>query len=101
MAKGKAVVYSKGAEREGCVMGKVNYKSEIPQDKIDACTQVNAARSALLGGEASVRSLAYARFLSAMENDATINNGKGAASDDQAVLRDWPFLKGVVEMSDG
>ena len=75
-------------------MSLLNYKCEIPAETLKAYEEIEATRQALLRGEATKKTLAYARFLSAVENDATYSRGgfKPFKHDDAEVVRQWPFL---------
>lgn len=78
----------------------LNYKSEIPPERLDSYKKIEATRQALQRGEASKETLAYARFLTAVENDATISGGKFkrcVPDRDDEIRRRWPFLKDVID----
>ena len=67
-------------------------------DKIAAAEAIDRARKALTAGAASPEALAYARFLSAVESDATLSNGafKPFMHDDNEVRREWPHLSNLI-----
>lgn len=62
---------------------------------IEAAKKQEAARQDLMANIASKRALVYARFLVAVENDATFGHGsfRGFMTDDDDVFRQWPFLQ--------
>lgn len=64
--------------------------------KVVAAERQEAARQALMRSEATPQTLAYARFLVAVANDATINGG-GFNADDADVAREYPFLRPLIE----
>ena len=68
----------------------VDYKSEIPQAVFEAATRQEETRQALMRGESTSATLKYAKFLSALENDAS--NGQFYPSDDTQIKRDFPCL---------
>lgn len=74
------------------------YRSEARQHKLKAAQEMEAARQALRRGEATAATLAYARFLNAVENDATFSRGrfKPFRHVDDEVLRAWPFLEAEI-----
>lgn len=83
-----------------CIKGGMcGYVSYIANDTVTAYEQIEQNRQALMRGEATPGALAYARFLVACENDATISHGafKGFRYSDKEVIRRWPFLKEVAE----
>ncbi len=61
--------------------------------------QIEAARQALLRGEATPATLAYARFLVAVENDATLGHGhfERFRATDEEVVRAYPFLSDLAK----
>lgn len=75
-------------------MSLLNYQSQIPKHRLAAAQRQEAARQELARGEATEGALAYARYLSATGNDATLSHGKFKqfAPDDEDVARNWPFL---------
>lgn len=75
-------------------MSLLNYQSEVPATVVEAYREIELTRQALCRGEATAKTLAYARFLSAIENDATLSHGafKACRPDDEDVIRRWPFL---------
>jgi hypothetical protein len=75
------------------------YKSEIPPERVKAYQAMEDARQALRRGEVSQRSLNYAKYLSAIENDATCRHGefRKAIPDLDDVMRQWPFLKPLID----
>jgi hypothetical protein len=68
-------------------------------DTLKAYQEVEQTRQALLRGEATAKTLAYARFLNAIENDATISHSafKKCETDDDEVAREWPFLRDMMK----
>ncbi len=81
--------------------GRIHYKCKIPADTIKAYQEIEQTRQALIHGEANEKTLAYARFLNAVESDATISHGsfKPFQHDDEEVARQWPFLANMLERS--
>lgn len=75
-------------------MALLNYQSKVPSETVRAYEEVERARQALLSGEASHRTLSYARFLVAVESDAARS---GFRADDREVARQWPCLRAVIE----
>lgn len=73
----------------------LKYQSEIPQQRVRAFQEIETTRQALMRGEATEKTLAYARFLDAVENDATLSHGtfKKFQHDDASVFRRFPFLE--------
>ena len=71
-----------------------NYKSEIPPETVAAYEEIERTRQSLMRGEATAKTLAYARFLSAAETDATLSHGSfgGFRHNDADVRRRFPFL---------
>ena len=74
-------------------MALINYKSEIPEHRVRLYEAAERNRQLLCRGEATEGSLAYARFLTACENDAAFN---GFRKDDGEVARRWPFLAPLI-----
>ena len=74
------------------------YQSARYRKKLEKAQNIEAARQALMRGEATATTLAYARFLNAAENDATfsIRGFKPFRHNDGEVLRDWPFLEAEI-----
>jgi hypothetical protein len=74
------------------------YQSDAYRQKLEAARDTEAERQALLRGEATAETLAYARFLNAVENDATLSHGrfKPFQYSDTEVLRAWPFLEAEI-----
>jgi hypothetical protein len=74
------------------------YQSAHYAEKLAAAYAMEAARQELQRGEATHASLAYARFLSAVENDATMSHGrfKAFTTTDGEVARAWPFLAEIM-----
>jgi hypothetical protein len=62
--------------------------------KLAQANEIEKARQALLRKEATPETLAYARFLCAVANDATYSHGrfKRFSATDDEVLREYPFL---------
>lgn len=79
------------------------YRSAAYQEKLAAAQQQEQVRQALVRGEATEETLAYARYLEAVENDATISHGSFGrfAASDQQVVRRWPFLADLVAQKGG
>lgn len=79
------------------------YQSEDYQSKLRAAKEIERARQALLRGEATRETLAYARFLNAVDNDATMSHGtfKPFRHNDDEVQREWPFLSALVKEGGG
>jgi len=83
-------------------MSLLNYKSEVPKERLEAAQRTELTRQSLLRGEATADTLAYARFLSAVQNDATISHGsrKGfKPDDDKQLARDYPFLEPLLSVT--
>jgi hypothetical protein len=62
--------------------------------KLKDTEQQESARQALIRGENTPAALTYARFLNAVENDATLDKAgfRPFLHDDEEVARDWPHL---------
>ena len=73
------------------------YSSDAYKQKLAAAQRQERNRQDLMAGRATPGSLAYARFLSAVLNDATVNSEVGFCPNDTDVLRDYPFLRDLVE----
>lgn len=71
------------------------YRTGAYKDKLESAKRIELARQALMRGEATAQTLAYARFLTAMENAATIG-GPGCVHDDAKVCRRYPFLVSMI-----
>ena len=71
-----------------------HHNTDAFRSKLKAAQEQEAARQSLLRGEKTPQALAYARFLNAVENDATYGHGKfySFRSNDDEVARDWPHL---------
>lgn len=63
-------------------------------EKIKAAEEAEVVRRRLVAGIADQQTLAYARFLASVENDATLSHGqfKWFGCTDDEVVRKWPFL---------
>lgn len=63
-------------------------------ERIQAAKKTEDVRRRLVAGRADSQTLAYARFLAAVENDATLSHGqfKWFGCTDDEVVRKWPFL---------
>lgn len=69
------------------------------KEKLAAAHEIEAARQALCRQEATPRTLAYARFLLAVESDATYSGGSFGnfvAPPDDELLRRYPFFAGLI-----
>jgi len=73
------------------------YQSEHYKAKLAFAYATEDARQSLQRKESTPEALAYARFLNAVENDATMAHGvfKSFSVDEDEVLRDFPFLATV------
>ena len=81
-------------------MSLLNYHSDIPLETVRKCEKIELARQALLHGEATTATLAYARYLSACANAATISHGERgrfAPDNDEEILREWPCLAPILK----
>jgi hypothetical protein len=69
-------------------------EEEVYAAKLKAGQEQELIRQTLVRGERTRETIAYARFLNACENDATLSHGffKPLKSVDQEILREWPFL---------
>jgi hypothetical protein len=68
--------------------------------RLAAAQKQELTRQALLRGEATAATLAYARFLSAVANASTISHGQRKAfrpESDAEILREWPCLSPLLE----
>ena len=74
------------------------YSSAAYKEKLAAAQEQERHRQALARGEATEDTLTYARFLSAVENDATHSRGgfKGFRHNDGDIARQYPFLGPVI-----
>jgi len=70
------------------------YDQAALSEKIKAAEETEAVRRRLVAGIADHQTLAYARFLASVENDATLSHGqfKWFGCTDDEVVRKWPFL---------
>lgn len=71
-----------------------HHRTDAFREKHNAARQQEEARQALLRGENTPEALAYARFLNAVENDATLSQGTSRPflHNDEEVARNWPSL---------
>jgi hypothetical protein len=71
------------------------YQSQEYRNKISDAEDVERNRQDLLAQRPTRGALAYARFLMACENDASITGGKGfRAPNDAELFGAYPFLRG-------
>ena len=79
------------------------YRSEAYKKKLRGAQEIELTRQALTRGEATKKTLAYARFLNAVENDATMDHGhfKPFRDSDDDVARDFPFLADLIAARKG
>ncbi len=69
--------------------------------KLKAAEHIEAARRDLVAGVVSPETLTYARFLCAVENDATYSAEHGGfrpfRAGDEDVVLEWPFLRPLID----
>lgn len=72
-----------------------HYQTPSYRKKLESYRQIERNRQDLISGRPTAGALAYARFLNAIENDATLSNGgfKKFECSDGEVARAYPFLK--------
>ena len=77
------------------------YRSEAYRKKLADAQAVEKVRQALGAGESTPETLAYARYLNAVENDATLSRDgfKGFRHNDDEVAREYPFLTTVMQVN--
>lgn len=74
------------------------YQSDAYRQKFAAALKIERTRQALQRKEATPETLAHARFLVAVENDAIMSIGgfKGFDVTDAEVVREYPFLADLI-----